>query len=310
MCPLVSIVMPAYNAEKYIREAVESILGQSYKNIELIIVDDGSNDNTLEMIKTFKDKRLFVFVNDKNRGISYTTNRGLKKSNGKYIALMDDDDIAERDRIKIQVDHLEADPQIDILGGRTTYIDGQGRVLYYGGIPRHNPKYIQAILLFNCMDFMNSTAMIRKDFIIKNNLSYEEDCYGMQDFKFYIESSKLGKISTVNDFLLKHRIHSNNETERNFCLFEKERAEKYAEFQRYSLKKSGFCLQEDELKFINKVLAERKGGCETKEDLYLLYDIFSKLLGQAIKLRLDYIEELKHLFKVKISEQIIKVNLF
>lgn len=310
MHPLVSVIMPAYNAEQYIGEAIESILRQSYENIELIVIDDGSNDNTEEITKSFKDKRLYVYFNEKNKGISYTTNRGIEKSNGKYIALMDDDDIAEEKRIEIQVDYLETNPQIDILGGRTTFINEHGKVLFLGEIPRYNPKYIRAVLLFNCMDFMNSTAMIRKDFIIKNNLSYEEECFGMQDFKFYIESSKVGNISTVSDFLLKHRIHSNNETEKNFRLFERERAEKYAEFQRYSIKKSGFILLENELQFINKVLSERGGKCETREDLCILYDIFTKLIGQAKKMDLDYTEELVHLFKVKISEQIMVTDLF
>lgn len=310
MQPLVSVVMPTYNAEKYVKEAIESILGQSYKNIELIVIDDGSDDHTLEIIKSFKDKRLLIFVNNNNKGISYTTNRGIEASKGKYIALMDDDDIAENDRFEIQVNYLEQYLQIDILGGRTTFIDENGVLLDYGCIPRYNPKYIQAVLLFECMDFMNGTAMIRKDFIVRNNLMFEDDCFGMQDFKFYIESSKVGKISTIKNFLLKHRVYSENETKRNFQIFGKERAKKYAEFQRYSLEKSGFILKESELRFINKVLAERGGGCETVEDIYLLYDIFSKLINQAIILDLDYIKELKHLFKAKISEQIIKINLF
>ncbi len=307
---LVSVIMPAYNADKFIGEAIESILNQSYKNFELIVIDDGSSDRTLEIIESFKDDRLFIFCNEKNKGISYTTNRGIRKTNGKYIALMDDDDIAESNRLKIQVDYMEKHPQIDILGGRTTYIDEKGELLDYGGIPRYNPNYIKAVLLFNCMDFMNSTAMIKKDFIVKNNLLFEENCFGMQDFKFYIKSSKIGKISAVNEFVLKHRIHENNETERNFQFFEKERAEKYAEFQRYSLKRSGFVLEENELKFINKVLAERGGKCETKEDLHILYTVFTKLLGQAKKMNLDYVEELIHLFKVKISEQIMLIKLF
>lgn len=308
--PLVSVIMPAYNGEKYIEEAIKSILEQSYEHIELIVVDDSSSDHTQKIIKSFKDKRLFAFFNEENKGISYTTNRGIRESNGKYIALMDDDDVSEYNRLKIQVDYLEEHSQIDILGGRTTCIDEKGAVLYYGGIPRYNPKYIQAVLLFNCMDFMNSTAMIRRDFIVKNNLLFEENCFGMQDFKFYIESSKIGKISSISEFLLKHRIHANNETERNFKFYEKERAEKYAQFQRYSLKKSGFILLENELQFINKVLSERGGKCETKEDLRTLYDIFTKLLGQAKKMDLDYTEELAHLFKVKISEQIMVTDLF
>ena len=238
--PLVSVIMPAYNAEKYIGQAVESIINQTYSNWELIIVDDKSIDNTLNIIKEYKDERIKVYMNDVNKGIAFTTNRGIENSNGKYIALLDDDDIAEYNRLELQVQYLEQHEEIDILGGRTVLIDSDGEYVKFLNTPRNNPKYIKAVLLFNCMDFLNSTAMIRKGFIELYNLCYRENCYGMQDFKFYIDSSKVGNISTIDRLLLRHRIHEKNETTRNMTVYAKERVEKYAEFQRDSLKESGF----------------------------------------------------------------------
>ena len=140
MNPLVSVVMPAYNAEKFVGEAITSILHQTYRNLELIIVEDCSIDNTLKEIEKFHDERIKLLRNPVNKGIAYSTNRGIEVSRGKYIALMDDDDISEPDRIKLQVDFLEERQSIDILGGRYCEINENGDILQYHNIPRNNPK--------------------------------------------------------------------------------------------------------------------------------------------------------------------------
>jgi len=308
--PLVSVIMPAYNAEKYIGEAIESILHQTYENWELIIVEDCSVDGTRAVIEQYRDDRIKVIYNDSNKGIAETTNHGVDVANGKYIALLDDDDVAELDRLEVQIDYLEKHPEIDILGGRTTFVNEDGSLIDYGNIPRNNPKYIKAILLFNCMDFMNSTAMIRKDFIDKNGLRYKDNCMGMQDFLFYIEGSKLGNISTINSFLLKHRIHGKNETKRQMEINAMERARVYADFQKYSLEKSGFKLDTNEMNLINKVLAEKNGKCDSIVEVQELYGVFNKLLSQARKMQINYYEELEHLLKSKLAKQIIKLDIF
>lgn len=309
--PLVSVVMPSYNCEKYIGEAIESVLNQTYKNWELIIIEDGSADNSLEIIQNYRDKRIKLLCNELNRGIADATNRGIKESAGRYVALLDDDDIAEKNRLELQVNYLENHAEIDILGGRTTFINESGEVIDYSGVPRNNPKYIRAVLLFNCMDFLNGTAMIRKEFVEKHHLHYENGCYGMQDYKFYIESSKVGNISSINRFLLKHRLHNGNETDRNFRIFGKERQQTYARFQCHSLEKSGFCLTEDALALINKALSEKGGGCDSIQELQELYEIFCELLRQGERMKIDYLEELEHVCKTKMAEQLMKIeNLF
>lgn len=310
MKPLVSVIMPSFNAEKYIEEAIDSILHQTYNNLELIIVEDKSTDETLNVIKKYKDNRIKLLCNKCNMGIADSTNRGIRESKGKYIALLDDDDIAEKDRLCLQVDFLEQHTDIDILGGRTTFIDSNGKIMDYSNIPRNNPKYIKSVLLFNCIDFVNGTAMIRKKFIVENNLYYKNNCYGMQDYRFYIESSKVGKISTLSNFLLRYRIHEGSETEYIFKTYTKERAKVYASFQRYSLWESGFRLDENELRLINKVLAERNGKCESKKEFKELYWIFKKILKQGKAMNIDYFSELQHLCKVKLSEQIIRIDGF
>ena len=310
MLPLVSVIMPAYNAEKYIGSAIESILNQTYARLELVIVEDCSTDNTLEIICRYADGRIKLLQNDVNKGIAYSTNRGINFSQGKYIALMDDDDIAALDRLKFQVDYLEKHDEIDILGGRSIEIDSEGNIIRRGGIPRYNPKYIKTVLLFRCVDFVNGTAMIRRKFIDENHLVYQEDCYGMQDYKFYIDSSKVGNISTIENILLYYRVHEGNETKRRKQEYGEQRKQKYAQFQRESLKLSGYSLDEEKMGIINKVLAEGDGGSQDKEELCKLYEVFCEILRQARMMHVDYYIELEHYCKLTLSNQIKKLITF
>lgn len=307
--PLVSVIMPAYNAERFIGEAILSILNQTYENFELIIVEDSSTDNTLAEIKKWNDQRIRLFCNEENKGISYSTNRGIALSKGEYIALLDDDDIAEPERLSIQVEYMRKNTDIDIVGGRYMEIDEEGNIIQYYNIPRNNPKYIKAMLLLHFVDFANGSAMIRKDFIEKNHLSFQENCYGMQDFRFYIESSKVGKISSVKEVVMRHRIHENNETKRRKNENEKERAETYASFQKYSLERSGFLLDEEELNVLTKVFAEA-GGCNSREEWNLIFELFKKMLEQAKKMNVDYYDELKHFLRMKLSEKMCSFDVF
>ena len=288
--PLVSVIMPAYNGEKYIGRAIQSVLHQTYRNFELIIVDDKSTDNTLGEIKRISDSRIKLIKNKKNHGIAYSTNLAIASSNGKYIALLDDDE-AFPERLEKQVLFLESNLDIDVLGGKTVFIDAEDNIIRYGRTPRNNPKLIKSILLFRCMDFMNSTVMYRREFIENNNIRYLDNCYGMQDYKFYIECSKIGAISTIDEYLLKHRIHDNNETDRQ--MKNPKRKELYAKFQRDSIAASGFVLTDDELQCINRVITEINPHCSSKEEYIFFYDILNKMIQQGKEMEIDYLDELK-----------------
>ena len=117
--PLISVVMTAYNSEKYISDTIESILNQTYKNFEFIIIDDASIDNTWKIISKYakKDIRIRAFQNKSNQKVSYSSNKGIKKSRGKYIARIDSDDWAYPYRLKLQYDFMEKHPEVGISGG-------------------------------------------------------------------------------------------------------------------------------------------------------------------------------------------------
>lgn len=311
MRPLVSVIMPAYNAGKYISEAIRSVIDQTYTNWELIIVEDKSDDDTLDVIESFQDEHIILLRNDRNKGIAYSSNRAIDRAKGKYIALLDDDDVAMSERLRLQVDFMEKHENIDIAGGRSVVIDAEGNELRKGDMPRNNPKYNKAILLFRCgMGFMNSTAMIRREFIQKHNLRYQENCYGMQDYKFYIDSSKVGNISSIDEYILKQRLHDKNESLRRQTEYGKERAETYARFQDESLAASGFKLSDESLQLIHKALAEFEWGCDSVDELRQLYEVFNDMARQGRRMNIDYQEELEIVLKTLIGQQIKKLDIF
>lgn len=125
--PKISVIMPAYNAEQYISEAIESILNQTYSNFEFIIIDDGSTDRTVEMVQSYSDPRIRFVQNEHNLGVAATLNRGLKLATGEYIARMDADDIALRERFGKQVSFLDMHPEIAVFRHRHREIWGDTR---------------------------------------------------------------------------------------------------------------------------------------------------------------------------------------
>lgn len=108
--------MPVFNGGKFIRESIESVLSQTFTDFELIIVDDGSTDNTIDIIRSFEDKRIRLLLNESNRGIGYTRNKALENSKGKYVAVLDSDDIAYPTRLEKQVHFLENNSDYAAIG--------------------------------------------------------------------------------------------------------------------------------------------------------------------------------------------------
>jgi hypothetical protein len=121
--PVISVVMPTYNGERFLRPAIESILNQTFRDFELIVVDDGSTDRTPRILAELKDNRLIVLTNDRNQGIAVATNRGLAAARGEYVALQDHDDISLPHRFKTQLDFLKSHPDIALVGSAAILID-------------------------------------------------------------------------------------------------------------------------------------------------------------------------------------------
>jgi len=119
---LVTVLMPVYNGEKYLNEAIDSILNQTYTNFEFLIINDGSTDRSVEIIKGYNDSRIKLIHNKKNMGLVYTLNRGLALALGKYIVRMDADDISLPNRFKLQLDFMEINTEVALCSGNAMSI--------------------------------------------------------------------------------------------------------------------------------------------------------------------------------------------
>lgn len=202
---LVSIILPVYNTEKYLKLAIESILSQSHNNFELIIIDDGSTDNTLEIITSFKDHRIILLKNTINEGIVKSLNKGISIAKGHYIARMDADDIAHPRRIEIQINYLKKNPTTKILGTCCQVINESGKVINKINMPL-SWENIKIALLFTC-PIIHPTIMFDSE--IKNEFIYDQDFLHTEDWYLWTQLAYKYKVENLKTHLLKYRIHSN-----------------------------------------------------------------------------------------------------
>ncbi len=201
----ISVIMPAYNAEQYIAQAIESILNQTFTDFEFIIINDGSSDKTAEIIKSYKDKRINFIDNKKNQGLIAVLNQGLAISNGEYIARMDSDDISLPERFEKQVKYLDAHPEIGVLG--TSIIQFGEHTKEQEVIKKPKITYLDIVL---CCPVVHPSAMIRKSILDKYNLRYNPDYQHAEDYYLWSQAIKYTNITNLKDVLLKYRYHDKN----------------------------------------------------------------------------------------------------
>ena len=206
---MVSVLMSVFNGGKYLNESISSILNQTYSNFELIIINDGSIDDTEKIILTFQDSRIRYFKNDENKGLIFSLNRGLLESKGKYIARMDADDISCPNRLEIQTQFLDNNPEYILCG---TFVE-----VLPGGLIKTPPVInykIRFALLFGNV-YYHSSIMFRASVFLDYNLYYEEEFLNCEDYRFWTRISKFGKLSTLESIGIKYRIHSGQITNSN-----------------------------------------------------------------------------------------------
>lgn len=302
----ISVVIPLYNAEQYVQETLESVLSQSYTNFEIIIVDDCSTDNSVEIVKSIKDNRIKIYTNSCNRGIAYTRNKAISLSkSGNFIALLDDDDIAPPERFQKEVEYLENHPDIDIVCGHCRFINEEGNIipLRQWNVPQ-NPSYVKACLMMGNI-IPNGSAMIRKDFLQRHAIQYEDNMLGMEDYRFWIECSRYGKIGAIDEILLYWRIGHESETKRRDTHNKEEKLKLDRENKRYALEMNGYYLKEQEMDLYHKIF-RAEGKVESKEELEHLYRILYKLAMQAQKMKADNFREVIALCRKKFGEKVGK----
>jgi glycosyltransferase involved in cell wall biosynthesis len=181
--PRVSVLMSVCNSEAYLREAVDSILKQTFGDFEFIIVDDGSTDASYTILESYGDSRIVLLHNPENRGLAYSLNSGLALAKGDYVARMDADDISSPRRFERQVAYLEAHPEVGILGGGCVKIDEKGGCIGQRQMPQSDLQIRWVSLLGN--PFIHPTVMIRRSFLITMGLKYDETFETTQDYDLW-----------------------------------------------------------------------------------------------------------------------------
>ena len=213
--PIISVIMPVYNAEKYLDEAIQSILDQTYKDFEFIIINDGSTDKSLEIIEKYKNQdHRIVLINRENKGLVESLNEGIEKAKGKYIARMDADDISLPTRFEKQIELMENE-NLDICGSHFFIVDEHSRYL--------SARVVSCRIDFNYMilsrsvPFAHGSVMMRKDFLIEHELVYGKTIYNKaEDYALWVEfANNFAKISNVDEFLFKYRHLDNSLSKQN-----------------------------------------------------------------------------------------------
>lgn len=212
--PLVSVIMPSYNHEKYISDAIESVLNQTISDFELIIIDDASKDKSEEIIKAYekKDNRIRAFFHKENRGIARTMNEGLEKAEGKFIALFSSDDVWVKDKLKKQLEVLERNEDI-VVWSEGLIIDAQGNLTgetftqKHGALKRKKSGYIFEELLKG--NYICGQSVIFKRENIEG-IRYNEQLKYLNDYKFMLDLARRYEFYFIPEPLVMYRIHGRN----------------------------------------------------------------------------------------------------
>jgi len=206
---LVSIVIPVHNGEKYIKEAIDSCINQTYKNIEVIVVDDKSEDNTLKILKEYGEKITVIPV-EKQDGLGNVINIGIRASKGKYIARMDADDIMYPTRLEKQVEYLESNPKCVAIGGQIDIIDENSKVTDHREYAIEDRDIKKNRFLFQ--PFAHPAVTLRKSTVEDIGL-YPENMWKVEDVKFFLILSTKGEFYNLNDTVLKYRMTFKTESQ-------------------------------------------------------------------------------------------------
>lgn len=200
--PFVSVVMPVYNVEKYIDEAIASILNQTFSDFEFIIVDDGSTDNTWDILQTYTDERIILLRNEINIGNYPSRNRGIRVAKGKYIAVMDGDDIVMPDRLEKQYCYLDEHPDLTALGSN---------FLLSTGTKKYDPPLIHEDI---CFALLRDFSILHPSFMILAKTlhlidGYDETYQYASDYDLLCRLSLIGRVEILPDILITYRKHEN-----------------------------------------------------------------------------------------------------
>jgi glycosyltransferase involved in cell wall biosynthesis len=203
--PRVAVLMAVFNGEDYVGQALSSILTQSFADFEFIVVDDGSTDRTAEIIRSYDDPRIRLLTNAQNLGLARSLNRGLSEARGEFVARQDADDISEPDRLRRQIEFLDANPTVALAGTWYTEIDRDGQPRRRRALPSSDMD-IRWSLLFFC-PFVHSSVMWRRLPVSTQVGTYDEALRYSMDFDLWTRVARRFPIANLEEHLVRMRLH-------------------------------------------------------------------------------------------------------
>jgi hypothetical protein len=201
--PLVSVILPVYNGGAYLHDAISSILSQTHGELELIIIDDGSSDDSASTISSFSDSRI-CFFKQSNQGLAATLNRGISLARGKYIARQDQDDLSHPDRISLQVAYMEEHPDCVLLGSWAQIMEVDRLVDRFHRHPV-DELMLRYQLLFN-NPFVHSSVLLRRSALLQvSGYTTDPDRQPPEDYELWSRLSRIGSMANIGEVLLTYR---------------------------------------------------------------------------------------------------------
>lgn len=204
--PVITVFMATYNSSRYIAASVQSILNQSFSDFELLIVNDGSTDDTITIVKSFDDPRIRILNNDVNRGLTYTRNRGLKEAKGEYFAILDSDDIAMKDRLLLQYDFMKNNPNVVLCGGQAMLINDNDDEIGLYSVPTDVHNLREQMVFRNI--FINPACMMRTEIV--RQIGGYRDYAPAEDFDLFLRLVNKYQTDNLESVLIKYRVHASN----------------------------------------------------------------------------------------------------
>jgi glycosyltransferase involved in cell wall biosynthesis len=269
--PAVTVLMSVYNGEKYLREAVASVLNQTFEDFEFIIIDDGSTDFSQEILRSYKDHRMKLLKNDSNIGLTKSLNKGLLISKGAFVARMDADDISLPSRLQEQVDYFRNNPQVGILGTALSVIDEKGKLLDNIQYPQTHLEIRWRMLFSNPM--RHPTWMFRREIIDSGLFRYDEKYRFAQDYE--LQTRLIDRIIFAN--LSKPLLLLRDHSEKVSFLNSEKQKEAGIDFL-HRLYKISYGLDIDKRK-VQVIRKLRSNNPENKDELCLLGDFLVKIMN-------------------------------
>ncbi len=206
--PSITVLISVYNGEKYLREAIDSILSQTYADFELLIIDDGSTDGSADIVLSYRDDRITLEKNEQNLGLERSLNKGIHLAKGHYIARMDSDDISLPTRLEKQNIFMDDHPDVALCGTQADYFGAQSKITTRNPVSHEE---IRARTLFRC-PILHPTAILRKSSLLNGNLLYDlsgEYKYA-EEYELWARILEKHQVHNIDEVLLKYRIHESN----------------------------------------------------------------------------------------------------